>query len=279
MDSHTAAVIGLAWARGLGADDDAFTDRGARATVIDDSLETLEHVELFGAEVLRGPGRLVERVATLPAAAFRDGAALAGLTTAPGGGGLRTTQQDFLAYRDHYSVERPPASAPPAGAPIPALGQVPTISHAPDDAALVLDACPADDAADAPVRISLPGTSLPGTSEPGYPSTTTAPETPAEGPPTLFTLVEDDARVALAGFHPQHHLLADVRVVTASSCRRRGHATTVATLAIEDALDAGLICQARLRDESAAAKTLAERLGFAHAGSRVVFGPGRAYDR
>lgn len=276
MDSHTADIVRFAWTRGMGLRDNAFTARDAHAVVVDDDLTGVEFVELFDRSVLRGPARLLDPIAGLPASAFHDGSALATLTRAlapdvayRGTGALRTTVRERLAYRDHYSGHGV-GRADPASPAGPGRGtdeQVPTISHAHDDAALVLDACPSDDAAD------VAGV-LTDADRPGTPSAAARDE-----PATPFTLVVDAQRAALAGYRPMHHLLADVRAITATRLRRSGHASTAATLAIEDALDSGLVCQARWRNESPAAAALVARLGFTAAGSRVVISPGPEYHR
>src|SRR5699024_1403372 len=153
VDTHTADIVRLAWTRGLGLPDDAFTADDASGVVVDDALPGVEFVELFARRILRGPAWMVDRVAGLPASAFHDGSALAALTRARGApearrdvGALRTTARERLAYRDHYSGPAEHRGA--ARADAAPDEQVPTISHSPADAALVLDACPSDDAAD-----------------------------------------------------------------------------------------------------------------------------------
>jgi len=269
VDTHTADIVRLAWTRGLGLPDDAFTADDASGVVVDDALPGVEFVELFARRILRGPAWMVDRVAGLPASAFHDGSALAALTRARGApearrdvGALRTTARERLAYRDHYSGPAEHRGA--ARADAAPDEQVPTISHSPADAALVLDACPSDDAADVAGVLAEPVQSAKSGAAHGEPS-------------TLFTLVSDGQRAALAGYRPMHHLLADVRAITAARFRRCGHASTAATLALEDALDSGLVCQARRRGESRAAAALVARLGFTAAGSRVVISPGPEY--
>lgn len=251
MDAHTADVVRLAWSRGLGLGDDAALAAGRpRAIVATDDDGPVEFVQVFGAEALRGPAALIGPVAALGAPAFADGTALAALReAAPAGGAgraMRIRAREALGYRDHYSPR--------------AAGPLPTVSHAPHDAARVLDACPADDAA--AVAGDLTG----------------GPGGDPDGPPP-FTLLDGDGPVALAGYRTVHHLLADVRVITAAHARRRGHARTVGALAADDALDAGLICQARIPAGSAGAGALARALGFAASGHRVVFDSGPAYHR
>ncbi|GAA4812596.1 GNAT family N-acetyltransferase [Tomitella cavernea] len=259
MDAHTAAVIGLAWSRGLSLSDDAaFSRAGERALVRDDALSGLEFVELFGASALRGPGRLVDVAAQLPSAAFLDGTAVAAVAEDQPGTGTRTAARERLAFRDHYA----PAIAPGAA--------VPVVSRSAHDAARVLDASPADDRRDilrTPGAVAAPGAE--------HDPPESAPPHPAQ-PCTL--VLDDESRVALAGYTAVHHLLADLRVVTAPGFRRRGHARTIVDIAVGEALDSGLICQARIRVESTAAAALADSLGFTDSGSRVVIVPGRAYD-
>ncbi|WP_182359905.1 hypothetical protein [Tomitella gaofuii] len=259
MDAHTAAVIGLAWSRGLSLHDDAaFSHAGERVLVRDDALPGLEFVELFGASALRGPGRLVDAAAQLPSSAFLDGTAVSAVAADRPGAGTRTASRERLAFRDHYAPAAPPGAA------------VPVVSRSPLDAARVLDAAPADDSRDV-VRI------LGASSAPGAEHDPAGAAAPDPAPPCTLVL-DDGSRVALAGYAAVHHLLADLRVVTAATFRRRGHARTIADIAVGEALDSGLICQARIRVESLAAAALADSLGFTDAGSRVVIVPGRAYD-
>ncbi len=293
VDAQTADVVGLAWARGLRLDDDAaFSRAGGRCVVPDEGLAGLEFVELFGAAALRGPRALVEAVAQLPSRAFYDGTAVAALAEADRGRdgdggrrGMRTAARERLAYRDHYGAPTPggpltqgpladgapaPGGVSPAGAQDPA---VPLISRAPHDAALVLEAAPADDAADLARELRKPTGPEPLARPPG-PSGPPCPDAGAE----LFTLIDGEARVAVAGFTTVHHLLADLHVITASARRRCGHGRTVAGIAVGEALDAGLVCQARMRAESTAAAALAADLGFTAVGGRVVITPGPAPD-
>ncbi|QDQ97256.1 hypothetical protein [Tomitella fengzijianii] len=259
MDSHTIDVVGLAWSRGLRLPDDAaFTRTGERALVRDDALPGLEFVELFGASALRGPDHLVDAVAELPSGAFLDGTAVAAVAARNPGAGMRTAARERLAFRDHYEPSTPPGTA------------VPVVSRSPLDAARVLDAAPADDSAD--IVCALHPAPGPERAEP-------AGRQPDQAAPVYTLVLDDSSRVALARYTTAHHLLADLRVVTAPESRRRGHARTVAGIAVGDALDSGLICQSRVRMESTSAAALADSLEFTEAGSRVVIVPGQAYDR
>ncbi|MBO1770260.1 GNAT family N-acetyltransferase [Agrococcus sp. TF02-05] len=80
----------------------------------------------------------------------------------------------------------------------------------------------------------------------------------------------DGRPVAIAGFEPWRSRLAHIGVVAASAERGRGFAASAATGAVLAALDAGLVPQWRCRVGHTASLRLAERLGFARAGTQAA---------
>lgn len=83
-----------------------------------------------------------------------------------------------------------------------------------------------------------------------------------------FTLVDDDHRpLTSAAYTELQGILADMGVLTVPRHRHGGLATTVATLATNDALDGGLIPQWRAHRDNTASRRLAARLGFVECGT------------
>ncbi|MBH0122725.1 GNAT family N-acetyltransferase [Rhodococcus sp. NPDC003382] len=119
----------------------------------------------------------------------------------------------------------------------------PLISHDARDLAELRRRCPPDDTIDA---------------------------TPADGD-RVFVLLDDDHRpLSAAGYGEVHSILADVVALTVPEHRRLGLASTVATLATHEALDAGLIPQCRVRRDNLAGRGLAAVLGYEECGSHLT---------
>lgn len=114
-------------------------------------------------------------------------------------------------------------------------GEEPLISHDDHDAHALTRRCPPDDVNEAAI----------------------------DGLERNFTVL-DDAHTgqATAGYATWQGLLADVRVLSAPPSRRRGLATAAARIAAHDALDDGLVPQARIHPDNHGARRLALRLGF-----------------
>lgn len=121
----------------------------------------------------------------------------------------------------------------------------PLVSHDPADLEELLRCCPPDDVAEA--------------------------ELAPAGSSGLFVLLDDDHRpFAGAAYREVGSLLADIRVMTAPETRRRGMASTAATLATHDALDAGLVPLARTRRDNRGARTVAAVSGYEMWGTLVT---------
>lgn len=95
------------------------------------------------------------------------------------------------------------------------------------------------------------------------------------GPLSLFsshfvTYDEHDQPAAAAGYGESQGILAPVGVLTTPAMRRSGHGTLAASIATNDALDAGLIPQWRARRGHRASRTVAKRLGYCEVGSQTT---------
>lgn len=86
-----------------------------------------------------------------------------------------------------------------------------------------------------------------------------------------FAVRDDtDAPVAGAGFQEREQLLAQLGALTASTARRRGHATRAAAVATNEALDRGLVPQWRARAGNIASLRLAAKLGYLPLGRQAT---------
>lgn len=122
----------------------------------------------------------------------------------------------------------------------PVTGPPPLVSHERDHVRQVEAACPPDDVAEARV---------------------------AERE-RWFTILDDAQQPAgCAGYTEFQGFLADVGVLTAPEFRRRGLGATVAGIATDDALDAGLIAQCRSPRDNPASRALAARAGYRELGT------------
>ncbi|HEY5821133.1 MAG TPA: GNAT family protein [Propionibacteriaceae bacterium] len=86
----------------------------------------------------------------------------------------------------------------------------------------------------------------------------------------LVTVDDDDAPLAGAGYAEWEGILGHLGVLTPLALRRAGHGTTAASLALNDALDSGLVPQWRARVTSDASRRLARRLGLTEVGSQTT---------
>jgi predicted GNAT family acetyltransferase len=85
----------------------------------------------------------------------------------------------------------------------------------------------------------------------------------------LVTLDDRDQPTAGAGYDEWQGILGHLGVLTPPEQRRSGRGTTAAALALNDALDAGLVPQWRTRVENVAARRVARRLGFVEVGAQT----------
>ena len=237
MEDGTRAIVELAWARGLGLLDDAFSfaEPGERLTRTDP--ERVSYVALWDRSVLVGPGWFLERAEGVDDLTLGSGAGLLRLAgEGPGGPArARLVGESVLAFTDAYA------------------------DHAGLDSALVADdpdllgdlqrECPPDDV----TEVGLAALEQ------------------------RFVLLDDrETPTAGAGYAERQGILADLRVLTPPPLRREGHGTLVGALAVNDALDAGLVAQWRARETNLASLALGRRLGFEAVGRQttVVLAPG-----
>ncbi len=83
-------------------------------------------------------------------------------------------------------------------------------------------------------------------------------------------LGEDDDVVAASGYRPWQGILAQVGVLTALDHRGRGNARVVSAIALNDALDEGMVPLWRARADNNRARRVADALGFVEAGTETV---------
>nr|WP_294693660.1 GNAT family N-acetyltransferase [uncultured Friedmanniella sp.] len=86
----------------------------------------------------------------------------------------------------------------------------------------------------------------------------------------VVTLDDREAPLAGAGYAEWQGILGQLGVLTPPEHRRAGHGTTAAALALNDALDAGLVPQWRTRVDNVASRRLAHRLGLVEVGSQTT---------
>lgn len=82
-------------------------------------------------------------------------------------------------------------------------------------------------------------------------------------------LAEDDRIIAGAGYDEWQGILAHLGVLTALDQRRRGLGTVAAGLAMNEALDAGLVPQWRAHVDNRPSRRLAQTLGFTEVGTQT----------
>jgi GNAT superfamily N-acetyltransferase len=86
----------------------------------------------------------------------------------------------------------------------------------------------------------------------------------------FVALDEDDTAVAGAGFDEGQRILARLGVLAAPGQRGRGWGRRTAALALNEALDRGLVPQWRARAGNVASQALARRLGFEVVGAQTT---------
>ncbi len=90
----------------------------------------------------------------------------------------------------------------------------------------------------------------------------------------LVVLDEEDNPLAGAGLTEWQGIIAQLSVLTGPSRRREGYGRAAGVLAVNEALDRGLVPQWRARDDQPASRRLGRTLGFVPVGRQttVVFG-------
>ncbi|SER13916.1 GNAT family N-acetyltransferase [Microlunatus flavus] len=231
MEDGTRAIVELAWARELGLLDDAFTFAEPGERLTRTRTELAMFVSLWEHRVLVGPGWLLERAADVD-----------DLTLGSGPGLLRLAGEG----------PEGPGSARLLGEAVLAFTDA-YADHPGLDAAVVADEeglladlqreCPPDDV----TEVGLAGMEQ------------------------RFVLLDDrEAPVAGAGYAERQGILAHLGVLTPPALRHEGHGTLVGALALNDALDAGLVAEWRCRETNLASLALGRRLGFEPVGRQTT---------
>lgn len=232
VELNTAAIVRLGWSRALGLPDDSLDPaRNPVRTVRVDSDREAMVIRLWDTFVVVGPGWLQERSADLDPASMLDQSALLRCCD---GHPARLVGQATLAYTDRYARPNQPG--------VSRLEDVP-VDDQPAAAAAVERACPPDDVAE----VGL-----------------------AEMSRVFVTLDDREQPMAGAGYDEWQGILGHLGVLTPPEQRRAGHGTVAAALALNDALDVGLVPQWRRRTENVASRRLARRLGFAEVGAQTT---------
>ena len=231
MEDGTRAIVELAWARELGLLDDAFTFAEPGERLTRTRPALAMFVSLWEHRVLVGPGWLLERASDVD-----------DLTLGSGAGLLRLAGEGPAG----------PTSARLLGEAVLAFTDA-YADHVGLDGAVVADEedlladlqreCPPDDV----TEVGLAGLEH------------------------RFVLLDDrEAPVAGAGYAEHQGILAHLGVLTPPALRREGHGTLVGALALNDALDAGLVGQWRARETNLASLALGRRLGFEAVGRQTT---------
>lgn len=232
VEPNTAAIVRLGWSRLLELPDDSLDPaRNPVRTVRVESEREAMVIRLWDTYVVVGPGWLQERSTHLDPASLLDQSALLHCCD---GHPARLVGQAVLAYTDHYARPKRPG-----------LGRLEDVAvdDRPAAAAALERACPPDDVAEV------------GLAEMGR---------------VFVTLDDREQPTAGAGYVEWQGILGHLGVLTPPEQRRAGHGTVAGALALNDALDVGLVPQWRARTENVASRRLARRLGFTEVGAQTT---------
>ncbi len=232
MEANSQAIVRLAWSRLLRLPDDTL-DPAANPvrTIRSDATDQAMVLRLWETWVVLGPGWLQDRTAGVDPKTLADPTRL---LRACDGHQARLIGRAVLGYTDRYTEPRVPGSL--------ALEDVP-VDDAPSAAASLERACPPDDVAE----VGL-----------------------AEMSRLFVTLDDRDQPTSGAGYDEWQGLLGHLGVLTPPELRGTGWGTVAAALALNDALDAGLVPQWRARTDNLASRRLARKLGFTRAGEQTT---------
>jgi hypothetical protein len=230
VEANTEAIVRLAWSRLLGLPDDTL-DPAANPvrTVRSVAPGQAMVVRLWKTWVVLGPAWFQDRTAEVDAAALVDPTTL---LRSCDGHPARLLGHAMLSFTDRYAAPPVPGSV--------ALSDV-SVDDAPAAAATLERACPPDDVAE----VGL-----------------------AELSRVFVTLDDRDQPTSGAGYDEWQGLLGHLGVLTPPELRRTGWGTVAAALALNDALDVGLVGQWRARSDNTASRRLARKLGFVEAGEQ-----------
>ena len=228
LESHSAAIIQLAWARRLGLDDGAFAsalETGERITRADDSARSVEFVRLFGSSALVGPQWALDAAAGITDEEMAQHVTLLTITRQHAGHGQGSAA---LFFADDLPL-------------LQTSGEL-TVSHG-NPAAIELEGlCPPDDVNEV------------GLSD-------------LENRYTILH-EEDGRRVPVAcgAYSEWEGILAHMGVLVAPRWRRRGVGSLAASVAAHEALASGLTLQWRTDVSNKGSLAIARSLGFATGG-------------
>ena len=228
LDPGTIAIIQLAWSRRLGLEDDALSGAECEERIYDvhDTASEVRFVRLFDREVFSGPEWAADQVRSKSTAEMVSQSTLLRLSMDHGGRGMA---EEHLYYTDSYP-------------PVPAAEEL-AVADDSRYAEALERLCPPDDVVEAKLsRHDI-----------------------------LFVLVDDTGPgapvpVAGAGYTIREGILADVGTLTAPDHRMRGLGSYVTSIAVEDAMAAGLIPQSRIQSNNLGASRTAAGAGFVSAG-------------
>ncbi len=228
LDPGTVAIIQLAWSRRLGLEDDALSAAEDEERIYDvqDEASEVKFVRLFGREVFSGPEWAAKQVRSKSTAELSSFSGLLRLSLDHGGRGMA---EEHLYYTDSYP-------------PIPVAEEL-AVADDYQYAEALERLCPPDDVVEAKLS----------------------------GHDILFVLVDDTGPgtpvpLAGAGYTIREGILADVGTLTAPDHRMRGLGSYVTSIAVEDAMAAGLIPQSRIQSNNLGASRTAAGAGFVSAG-------------
>jgi GNAT superfamily N-acetyltransferase len=226
LQTGSAAIIQLAWARHLGFDDAEFAaSAGDRLTRAEDSRGTVDFVRLFGISALVGPQWAIDAAAGIPDEDLAQHVTLLTITRQHGGHGRGAAA---LFFADDLPLLQPAEEL--------------TVSHGNPEAVELEGRCPPDDANEA--RLSgLPHRYTIMRGEDGR-----------------------SVPVAGAAYAEWEGLLANLGVLVDPEWRRRGLGSMAASIAAHEALASGLTLQWRSDVSNKGALAIARSLGFAAGG-------------
>ncbi|PYI67297.1 N-acetyltransferase [Arthrobacter livingstonensis] len=226
FDVSSAAIVRLAWERGLGLPADSLVNSSSagRITHVEDS-GSLTFLRLWDQAVLTGPAELLHAAQAYSDDELSDHANMLRLTRDFGGRGHGT---QTLYYADDLPLHQPPGTV--------------MVSHGHPDAEALAALCPPDDVNDVGLA--------------GLPHKFTVMESPEP----------DAGPLACAAYAEFAGLLAQLGTLVAPKFRRRGLGGLATEIAAHEALAAGLIVQWRADVNNAPAHALAMSTGFSVAG-------------
>jgi GNAT superfamily N-acetyltransferase len=230
LDSTTAAIVELAWARRLGLADNAFTaarDGGVdRVTRVLRSAREVTFVHLYGVGVLTGPEWALDAASGLDNETLAQHSAMLDLTRDNGGHGLGVSA---LCYSD---VLLDIGSSEAAAVSLDRR-------HCLD----VEKQCPPDDVNEA---------GLAGFAE------------------QFALVTDAGTAIAGSGYSVWEGILADLGALVTPELRQQGLGTYIAAVAVEEAMASGLVPQWRARLDHTPSLTTAASLGFERAGTQTT---------